>query len=543
MSMSSPLPADDAFAVALNFYRKGNLTDAHKACQTKLSREPRHAQTLHLAGLISIRQQKAKEAIKLFKKAIKSDPNSAQYHASLAEALAATGSFPRARSAFRRAVTLQPENINFLYGLATVHIHMRAYADAAEVLSRAIDRAPGEGGLYVQLGVALQEENPHGAIEAYEKAIELGADAPMVYFNLSTALAKISDYNRAITALKEVIKKDPENQRSYRNLGNIYLTCSDFQEAAEALRRAIELNPQDGSALVDLGSALLGTGDTDEAVAIYEQIVEQNLAPPLQSASNLALAYLAAGRPEDALRQSETGLEIVGNDTACLGFKATALNHLERREEAAFLLDFDRFLYRKQFKAVEGYETVDDFNSQFTEHIINRPEFGPSKLNRGLNSGESMPAVFFEGPLSPVEETFHAMIQTAIQEYREALPLDASHPFLTRHPEKTRIHWWGNLTKTHGSIDPHFHPIGWLSGVYYSLLPEAIDLHGESQEGWIEFGREYAKIGSNDTPPVVTIKPETGLMLLFPSYFGHRTLPFSTADERMSIAFDVIPVK
>ncbi|MFQ6018117.1 MAG: putative 2OG-Fe(II) oxygenase, partial [Kiloniellaceae bacterium] len=36
-------------------------------------------------------------------------------------------------------------------------------------------------------------------------------------------------------------------------------------------------------------------------------------------------------------------------------------------------------------------------------------------------------------------------------------------------------------------------------------------------------------------------QPEEGLMLLFPSYFYHRTIKFETAETRISIAFDVVP--
>ncbi len=38
-----------------------------------------------------------------------------------------------------------------------------------------------------------------------------------------------------------------------------------------------------------------------------------------------------------------------------------------------------------------------------------------------------------------------------------------------------------------------------------------------------------------------TFQPEEGLMLLFPSYFYHRTVPFEAAEERISISFDVKP--
>ena len=41
-------------------------------------------------------------------------------------------------------------------------------------------------------------------------------------------------------------------------------------------------------------------------------------------------------------------------------------------------------------------------------------------------------------------------------------------------------------------------------------------------------------------PEVRLFKPEEGLMILFPSYFYHRTIPFEAEDVRISISFDVL---
>jgi hypothetical protein len=42
-------------------------------------------------------------------------------------------------------------------------------------------------------------------------------------------------------------------------------------------------------------------------------------------------------------------------------------------------------------------------------------------------------------------------------------------------------------------------------------------------------------------PEVQTIRPEEGMLVLFPSYFYHRTIPFESTEERISIAFDAVP--
>ncbi len=38
----------------------------------------------------------------------------------------------------------------------------------------------------------------------------------------------------------------------------------------------------------------------------------------------------------------------------------------------------------------------------------------------------------------------------------------------------------------------------------------------------------------------MVIRPETGLLVLFPSFFWHRTIPFQGGGKRISIAFDLI---
>jgi hypothetical protein len=42
--------------------------------------------------------------------------------------------------------------------------------------------------------------------------------------------------------------------------------------------------------------------------------------------------------------------------------------------------------------------------------------------------------------------------------------------------------------------------------------------------------------------PIHQVKPETGTLLTFPSYFWHNTRPLRTNKRRISFAFDAIPL-
>ena len=40
-----------------------------------------------------------------------------------------------------------------------------------------------------------------------------------------------------------------------------------------------------------------------------------------------------------------------------------------------------------------------------------------------------------------------------------------------------------------------------------------------------------------------SVAPEEGMLVLFPSYFHHRTEPFEGSPARISLAFDLIPAQ
>ncbi|MCH7694631.1 MAG: hypothetical protein IID50_14405, partial [Proteobacteria bacterium] len=153
-----------------------------------------------------------------------------------------------------------------------------------------------------------------------------------------------------------------------------------------------------------------------------------------------------------------------------------------------------------------------------------------------LYSPEPKPRIEAEGPVV----LFEGMIRDAVEDYRRALPADGSHPFLARPPERFGLSVWGVVLEGPGHQIPHIHPAAWLSGVYYAQLPDVVGESGPRGAGWIEFGRPPEHFHCAAEPEVRLMRPEEGLMVLFPSYFYHRTVPTESADTRVSIAFDIL---
>jgi hypothetical protein len=59
-------------------------------------------------------------------------------------------------------------------------------------------------------------------------------------------------------------------------------------------------------------------------------------------------------------------------------------------------------------------------------------------------------------------------------------------------------------------------------------------------DGCLTFG-----VPSMRTTPTLAVervvRPQPGMLVLFPSYFWHGTVPFASERTRLTVAFDVVP--
>ena len=108
--------------------------------------------------------------------------------------------------------------------------------------------------------------------------------------------------------------------------------------------------------------------------------------------------------------------------------------------------------------------------------------------------------------------------------------------FLLDHFKKFPLTGWFVRLLKGGHQTEHIHPNGWLSGVFYLQVPD----FSNQEEGSIElglWGYDYPIL--NKSYPKKRYYPKTGDIILFPSSLFHRTIPFHSDEERMSIAFDL----
>ncbi|MGE4247318.1 MAG: putative 2OG-Fe(II) oxygenase, partial [Parvibaculaceae bacterium] len=149
-----------------------------------------------------------------------------------------------------------------------------------------------------------------------------------------------------------------------------------------------------------------------------------------------------------------------------------------------------------------------------------------------------------EGERGPVA-ALEGLMREAVERYGRDTGEPGSHPFLAHRPPSVDIYAWAAVLEGEGNQHAHIHIDGYLSGCYYVRIPKEISAPGNGADGVIrggfEVGRPPAEVGCKAEPMTRAIKPFEGLMVMFPAYLYHQTIPFESTERRICIAFDVLP--
>ena len=458
---------------------------------------------LHRSGIAAASEGRLSQAIELLEEAVRLRPDFAQAHNDLGVVLGSLDRLEEAAAAFRAACRHQD-------GMIDAHLNL---GSASQALGRLDD-----------------------AVAAYSRVVEADPTREEVRIELARMLRSQGRAEEAVSVLEALPPGQPASAALLFNRGVSLQAAAREKEAESAFRRCIELDPDFALAYNNLGCLLRDEGKLEESVATLRRAVE--LRPDLAvTHMNLGVAQLARGEAGAALSALDRGLSLAPGNTRALALKAVAHRELGDRDATRRLLDFDRFVRRHRVQAPEEFSSLEDFNAALARHVLEHPTLMSSPdahaTRKGRHSGNLL--VEPKGPMA----AFEAAIQRAVVDYANALSGQSDHPFPLSLPRQVALQSWGVVLGAGGHQIPHIHPGAWLSGVYYVQVPGIVDEQASEHAGWLEFGRPHPNYPCTVEPEVETVKPECGLMVLFPAYFYHHTIPFDSQEIRISIAFDV----
>lgn len=477
-----------------SYERLGKIQEAKQAYEAAITLNPNIPEVLFNLGAIKLNLNDPVGAINLFEEAIKIKPDMAEAYFNRGLAYNQMGNLEGSIASYKRAIEIQP-----------------GYYEALNNL----------GSVYQRLG------NHEAAVAAYQKSIQI-FNNPRAHFNLAGALRNNGLLKDAIKEYKQAIELSNQEPEFLSDLGDAFWHDGNIKDAEKFLRQAVQIEPLHAKANYQLGVFLYDNNKLEEALSFfknskiydYESRVLYCLYKLKKFDEFYAELNRVSAKPNNSplLATLSTHYAFNFNKEDIYNFCPNPLDHVYHAEIPELLKEDSR-LVKELLKDIQEADIAERqqsrlyFGSQSAGNLFKRPEQSFQQLAKALRE--------------------------AIKKYFQIYKNESS-TFIKLFPQEIDFSssWYVKMKKG-GHLTSHIHEEGWVSGAVYLMIPKK---RNDPDEGAIELsvhGDNYPN--EHDQFPTKTILPKEGEVVFFPSSVFHRTIPFSSDEERVCIAFDLKP--
>ncbi|MBQ4830357.1 tetratricopeptide repeat protein [Alteromonas sp. MMG017] len=523
---------------------------------------------LNSLGTTQLELGKAKNAVQSFKKALATNPLDVEVKYNLARAYKEVGLFNEAEAIFvdviRKKTTYSQANIH----LADVYVNLGALEKAQSCLMSTLETDPTNVVALNNLGNVLRKMNDFEAsAQRFEAAIKLQPANSTLRRNLAATLVLLNRREEAKQCFMDAVSLTPLDWTAQEELASflweegvespfeyiephinqkgantefvlayikLLVRADQFQKALDVLNSQAELLRTSLDFYIYQARVYRELGDYHASLDYVEKGEKLKVKNSIGLDSEAGYTLLSLGRVKEAHTKFA---KLVKQEPLNQGWwtMLSTCYYLQNEESK-----YDWLCNYQQLLAVvpvlpskEGRQSLNNALRDVLEalHQNERHPIGQS-LRNGTQTYENL----FDDN-NEVINTLSGLILDRAGEFIKLQSTDRKHPFLSRlSKDLTFKGSWSVKLRSDGYHRSHYHPEGWLSGVYYVDVPDAVNQHGE---GWLTFGR--ADIANQNFEGDFSVKPHSGNLILFPSYMWHGTNAFTSSTARLTVAFDIIP--
>jgi uncharacterized protein (TIGR02466 family) len=382
-----------------------------------------------------------------------------------------------------------------------------------------------------------------GAIEAAQvaaaRAVEL-SPSPTARLLLASVLATSPDRIERLRGLE--LAQPPELRgldagQADGLLAELQLGLGQFQDAIGSAERAVALQPTRADWWlhgIDAAQAIGGPQRALKAIETAPQVVQSHPLIGVRHARQL----LALGRAGEALNTVDRVLREASQEQEAIALRGLALDRLGHPAEAQRWLACEAFVQASRPNPPPGFRGTEEFLSTLGTEIRRHPSLRMEPLGRPARRAAQTGDLLTGGGIAA--QGLARMIEAEIDTFLRRLKPDTARPFLRRLPTRYQLRFWGNRMEAGGELVSHLHAGRWLSGVYFVKLPVSLGTRSDEPSGWLEFNRPPSPLPEASASNLRVVRPEEGVLLLYPAYLWHRTVPFAGMGERISVSFDLL---
>ncbi len=422
------------------------------------------------------------------------------------------------------------------------------------------------------LAIALDAASLHAEAERVaSNTLTRGHRTAALYQTHARSLIALGSFDRAEDALRDCLRLQPRLADAQSNLARlIWMRTGDARAATAPLDEALQTFANDDALWAAKAAILQGAGDAraayacltaqaaraqaspallvraslaalefDPAVALALAARALRASPANATARNLVVAaQLGVGDPRGALLHCEALLADSPDDQYLIALQTTAWRLLGD-ERYAQLCNYPHLVVPSQLEVPSPWPDLAGFLADVKRSLdrLHNPHGHPllfQSLRHGTETTEDLTR-----SADPAIQALFTAFAAPISEYLARIG-QGPDPLRRRNNGNWRFNGsWSVRLRTSGFHNNHVHPRGWISSACYIDLPDSM-ADSQSREGVLTFGEP-----SIATTPALhaehMVRPEVGMLVLFPSYFWHGTVPISGNQTRLTVAFDAVP--
>lgn len=328
---------------AVELHQKGDIAEAIPEYRAYLKQVPHNVMALSNLGAALAHAGLYAEAIVEYQKALELQPANDRIRLNLALAYYKASEISSAAAEAERVLAKQPADRQTIFLLADCDLRLGENKKVIDLLTPLEAQLADDNGFNYMLGTALiRDKQPargqllvdrilrvgdsaearlmmgetkmsvsdfKGALEDFQKAVELNPKLPDVYSYYGMALAATGDTPQAAVAFRKELESNPNDYTSNVQLGILLKQDEDYAGARHCFEKALGVRPRDAAVRYQLATIEMQNDEMDKARTELESLTKE-VPQFVEAHVSLATIYYRLKRKEDGDKERAIVLEL-----------------------------------------------------------------------------------------------------------------------------------------------------------------------------------------------------------------------------------------
>lgn len=238
--------------IGMSYYGLHQYQQAAEFLRTAVQHDPSNLELKNVLAQSCLWSRHYDCAMAQFKDMLAINPESAQAHMLLAEALDGMGKTDEAIQELEDTARSSPREPVLHFELGYLYYKQGEYDKASSELQTELANNPGYAQAYVYLGdIAFRTNNDEAAQKYLNKALGLEPASRLAHFDTGCIYMKQGKNQEAIGAFRRAIELDPSQPDAHYRLARVYSAMGQNQQAAKELAKTKQLHQKADDSLIE----------------------------------------------------------------------------------------------------------------------------------------------------------------------------------------------------------------------------------------------------------------------------------------------------